>query len=767
MMFTKKSVLFIVMFTVLATLVAANHAPLSDGLVTYWTFDGDLLDQSHNEFDGVPIWSLDCNVAGVSGQGCFINNDGNFLAADVPFQATEPNGFAFSTWVNFQDTTGGKLIASLGDFKINYMAGGGLDCNLVDASGAYMWTADFSYLPTANQWDHIVCSYDPVDSSLRLYVNNVEVSSNDASGFSSFSSASLSEVFGLGCNNIWWCPTDGVAPVIYDEVRVYNRALTSTDVNTLFTSVGTTNPSVCGNSIIETGEVCDNDAQSCTTSGYSGSQACNAQCTGYDLCTTSESCGDNIINGNEVCDDGSLNGQENQCNSQCTGITVPSTCGNGVLDSGEVCDQGASNGQEHSCNAQCSGITTPVYSNGSCPVLTAGRNSNFVSGTYNNREFNLYLPQNPQNSGVVFAYHYLGGNPDSIASELGLQGLEDTYDFIIVSPVATGDAQYEWFTGTPPPNNPDVDLFDDVVACLYDQYNADPDRVWVTGHSAGAAWTSYLSMYRSNDIAGVVTYNGGLQSPTQYVSPSSQIPTVLFWGGPTDTYFEAGANFDYNNGNANTYSFHEASLDLSSRYQQDGNFVVECQDTIGHNLPVNPVSYAIPFLMDHPNWVNPEPYADALPAAMPSICVIPGVTPVCGNGIVETGEVCDSSNQICTASGYSGTQSCNAQCTGYDLCTTSESCGDNIVNGNEVCDGNSQSCTTTDGYSGTETCNLQCNSFDTCLSTEVCGDGIINGNEVCDDSSLNGLAGSCNLICSATLSATCGNGIQEVGEVCW
>ena len=43
--------------------------------------------------------------------------------------------------------------------------------------------------------------------------------------------------------------------------------------------------------------------------------------------------------------------------------------------------------------------------------------------------------------------------------------------------------------------------------------------------------------------------------------------------------------------------------------------------------------------------------------------------PVCGNGIVETGEICDSNTVQCTtlSSDYiSGTATCNSTCSGYN-----------------------------------------------------------------------------------------------------
>ncbi len=78
-----------------------------------------------------------------------------------------------------------------------------------------------------------------------------------------------------------------------------------------------------------------------------------------------------------------------------------------------------------------------------------------------------------------------------------------------------------------------------------------------------------------------------------------------------------------------------------------------------------------------------------------------GSGPVCGNSQIETGEVCDSNTQSCTIGGYSGTMTCNSQCTGFNTCTTTQFCGDGIKNGTEQCDG-------TSGVGAGQTCNAQC-----------------------------------------------------------
>ncbi len=82
--------------------------------------------------------------------------------------------------------------------------------------------------------------------------------------------------------------------------------------------------------------------------------------------------------------------------------------------------------------------------------------------------------------------------------------------------------------------------------------------------------------------------------------------------------------------------------------------------------------------------------------------------PICGNGVLESGETCDKGSQICTtSSGYSGTQTCSVSCI-WNSCTSTESCGDNICNGLEttsncLSDCNSNSSSGTQSSSSTTT----------------------------------------------------------------
>jgi len=116
-----------------------------------------------------------------------------------------------------------------------------------------------------------------------------------------------------------------------------------------------------------------------------------------------------------------------------------------------------------------------------------------------------------------------------------------------------------------------------------------------------------------------------------------------------------------------------------------------------------------------------------------------GMVPVCGNGVLEVGEVCDDGNTI------SG-DGCAADC-GSD-----EACGNGIVDvaaGEECDDGN--------GVGG-DGCGLSC-------LYEYCGNGVLDPGEVCDDGNV--MAGDgCSPNCLS--DETCGNGVVDTihGEQC-
>ena len=248
----------------------------------------------------------------------------------------------------------------------------------------------------------------------------------------------------------------------------------------------------------------------------------------------------------------------------------------------------------------------PVYSGGECPLFRSGNNDGFMSAG-SARTFRLVLPPNPEGAPVVFAWHWLGGSASQILSYMNFEDLAERENVIVVAPESDG-SPYEWHLSDAPSNNPDLVLFDDIVSCLYAQFQIDPTRIHATGMSAGGLWATYLTAYRSEILASTAPFSGGVNTP-QYVSPARALPVMLTWGGPSDTY---GA-----------FSFHTASQDFSASLRNDGSFVVECMHAGGHTIPASAAEFSWQFFKDHPLGVNPLPYIDGLPSALPSYCSVP------------------------------------------------------------------------------------------------------------------------------------------------
>lgn len=116
----------------------------------------------------------------------------------------------------------------------------------------------------------------------------------------------------------------------------------------------------------------------------------------------------------------------------------------------------------------------------------------------------------------------------------------------------------------------------------------------------------------------------------------------------------------------------------------------------------------------------------------------------CGNGTVEGPETCDGGVKNCTeidsALYKGGKASCKEDCSGWDTITCEDVetvCGNGMKEGKEICDSESVKCYDLDPqyYLGTAECNDTCDDWDVSdckKGTAVCGNDVVEGAELCD-----------------------------------
>lgn len=279
----------------------------------------------------------------------------------------------------------------------------------------------------------------------------------------------------------------------------------------------------------------------------------------------------------------------------------------------------------------------PTYSHGACPVLTGGatRDTSVIEGFPSGdqtRAFRLMVPSDYDGSRplpVIFAWHWLNASSGSFVNEAELETAIEELDFIAVLPDGlrndNGDKAYllSWPFAEVWGVESELRFFDDLLACVTEQYNVDRQRVYGIGVSAGGLWVTALAMTdRANHFAAVEVLSGGLGDMLgvwrmEYAPQPNKYPALVVWGGPTDWL---------------ALSFHDASQRLRDALLGDDHFVVECMHDAGHGVPpVDPseehtkFKFLWEFMFAHTHGLPPgqSPYLETgLPDYFPPWCRI-------------------------------------------------------------------------------------------------------------------------------------------------
>ncbi len=205
----------------------ATQAPdLSNRLVGYWSFNegsGTIVNDSstyanHGDLNNV-TWT-----AGFSGSGLSFDGDTDYVVVPNSSSLQINTSFSMGLWVYPTGEASEKYLITLGEGQRNY--------SLRETEDGYLQF----YLPgispnhltgpklPSNQWSYVVAVYDQENNQLKLYLNSVLIASKAITG--SISSSTVALYFGKNSTSAW--------QGIMDEVRLYDRALTSQEVFQLF-----------------------------------------------------------------------------------------------------------------------------------------------------------------------------------------------------------------------------------------------------------------------------------------------------------------------------------------------------------------------------------------------------------------------------------------------------------------------------------------------------------------------------------------------------
>ncbi len=279
-----------------------------------------------------------------------------------------------------------------------------------------------------------------------------------------------------------------------------------------------------------------------------------------------------------------------------------------------------------------------AYTGGKCPTLVAdGKTVNALQSKGNARQFKLIAPADTkpgEKLPVLFAWHWLKGSAKSFIETGELHSAVAQQRFVAVVPESKGDieiplakASFPWpITSLSPTARFEEEFvfFDDMLACVAEQFAIDQQCVSVVGVSAGALFGAQLAQARSEHVASFLSLSGGTQSDglsnlalLPWKGAKHKMPVLVLWGGPQDS--------------CALVNFQAASLALEKGLDKDGQFQVECIHNCQHGVPpvdappgVSKFKALWDFAWSHPYWLpaGHSPWAKGVPADAPPWCAV-------------------------------------------------------------------------------------------------------------------------------------------------
>lgn len=203
----------------------------SSGLVAWWGFSGDANDSSGNNnhltVNGAPL-TADRN--GNANSAYLFNGTSSYLTNNALSYAFSQSGaHSVSFWINRTGTSDGVALMSGSNASSNFIWLIQSDASKIvygtNKQGS-SWTWVNSPVYTLSQWDHYVAVYN--NKNMTLYKNGVSAGSN-TNAYTGTAQANLPLFIGRAVSG-------GYIAASIDDVGIWNRALSTSEINQLYTS---------------------------------------------------------------------------------------------------------------------------------------------------------------------------------------------------------------------------------------------------------------------------------------------------------------------------------------------------------------------------------------------------------------------------------------------------------------------------------------------------------------------------------------------------
>ncbi len=242
-MMRKELAMMVGVIAILLFTFDANAQVVTDDLVSWWKFDGDADDfwegphYNHGTEYGSPTYTSSTAGPG-SSQALVFDGTNDYVGCGSDASLDNFDAITLEAWIYPTSLTGDKTILARtngGECTFALMQQNQQLRVLINANlgGVNISSAD-NPISSTNQWYHVVGVWD--GTKVYAYVNDERI--NLEANYSGEITANYSLSIGrFGSCNCWYF--DGMM----DEVRIYNRALGSTEIETNYNAMMIPEPS--------------------------------------------------------------------------------------------------------------------------------------------------------------------------------------------------------------------------------------------------------------------------------------------------------------------------------------------------------------------------------------------------------------------------------------------------------------------------------------------------------------------------------------------